>query len=289
VRVDIDRTIADARRAGVQCAQLREAQITEILASPIDGSGAQGIWIISKKNGQHLIAGILIKLTDGIVDAWLTHPLSSSEAKNMHQSFKVQAGGQPVASWLLKQMVGHALATVLRQNRAVPAGLLEIVEVLGISGWKPEAIDPAKLLVSLREELAPGMAAIGNKVLAESESWPMSLPLACSWFEDDRDVDVLLSRMLPSRRLTPAVRAKAVDAVVRNILEHRRTPWVERLALTTLWLKAATGKAQIAPEKMLLVAEHVAEAESFDGAGLMRGVAQLTINAYLGRSGENGQ
>lgn len=63
----------------------------------------------------------------------------------------------------------------------------------------------------------------------------------------------------------------------------RRSQWVERLALTTLWLMAATGRPQLAPEKMLLVAEHVAAAESLGGAGLMRGVAQMTVHAYLGR------
>jgi hypothetical protein len=37
---------------------------------------------------------------------------------------------------------------------------------------------------------------------------------------------------------------------------------------------------------MLMAAEHVAAAKNLDGPGIMRGVAQMTINAYLGRRAE---
>jgi len=287
VRADIDRTIADARRAGVQCAQVREIEIKEILASPVDGAAAQGFWIIGRNKGQYLVASILVKLTEGIVDAWVTPPMPAAETKRMSQAFKTDGGAHPVTAWLLDRMVGHGLATGLCRNTAVPVGLLEVAEILGISGWKPELVDPGKLLISLRQELAPRMPAAIGKVLAESESWPMSLPFASSWFEDDRDVDELLSRLLTAKRLTAAVCTRAVDEVVRDILQPRRSRWVERLALTTLWLTAATGRPQLAPEKMLLVAEQVAAAESLGGAGLMRGVAQMTINAYLARRAED--
>lgn len=283
VRADIDRIIADARRAGVQCARVREIEITEILASPVDGAAAQMFWIIARDKGRYLVASILIKLPAGIVDAWVTPPLSKAEIKGMSQAFKADGGAQPVSDWLLERMVGHGLATGLSRHTSVPVGLLEVAETLGISGWKPELIDPEKLLVSLRRELAPRIPAAIDTVLAESESWPMTLPFASSWFEDDRDVDELLSRLLTAKRLTAQACIRTVDAVVRDILQKRRSKWVERLALTTLWLTASTCKPQLAPEKMLLVAEQVAAAESLGGPGLMRGVAQLTINAFLAR------
>ncbi|MBI1919954.1 MAG: hypothetical protein HYS23_02625 [Geobacter sp.] len=283
VRADIDRTIADARRAGVQCARVRETEITEILASPVDGASAQGFWMIGREKGQYVVASLLVKLSEGIVDAWVTPPLPAAEMKRMSQAFKMDGGAQPVAAWLLERMVAHGLATGLCRNTTVPAGLLEVAEIMGIPGWRPEPVDPGKLLVSLRGELAPRIPSAVGKVLAESESWPMSLPFAASWFEDDRDVDELLSRQLTAKRLTAAACGRAADAVVSEILQPRRSQWVERLALTTLWLNAATGRPQLAPEKMLLVAEHVAAAESLGGAGLMRGVAQMTVHAYLGR------
>jgi hypothetical protein len=283
VRSDIDRVIADARRAGVQCARVGEIEITEILASPVDGAAAQMFWVIARNKGRHLVASILIKLPEGIVDAWVTPPMSAAEIKRMSQAFKADGGAQPVSAWLLERMVGHGLATGLCRHTAVPVGLLEVAETLGISGWKPELVDSEKLLVSLRRELAPRMPAATGKVLAESESWPMTMPFASSWFEDDRDVDELLSRLLTAKRLTAQACTRAVDAVVSDILQKRRYRWVERLALTTLWLTAATGRPQLAPEKMLLVAEQVAAAESLGGPGLMRGVAQLTINAFLAR------
>lgn len=283
VRPDIDRIIAAARRAGVQCAQVREIETTEILASPVDGAAAQGFWIIGRKKGQYVVASILVKLPQGIIDAWVTPALPAAEMKRMSQAFKADGGAQPVAAWLLERMVGHGLATGFCRNTAVPLGLLEIAETMGISSWKPELIDPEKLLISLRQKLAPRMPTAIDKVLAESESWPMSLPFASSWFEDDRDVDELLSRLLTAKKLTASVCARAVAAVINGILLPRRTQWVERLALTTLWLTAATGRPQLAPEKMLLVAEHVAAAKDLGSVGLMRAVAQMTINAFLGR------
>jgi ribosomal protein S12 methylthiotransferase accessory factor YcaO len=99
----------------------------------------------------------------------------------MSKAFKTDGGAQPVTAWLLERMVGHGLATGLCRNTALPVGLLEVVETLGISGWKAELVDP---------------------------------------------------------------------------------------------------------EKMLLVAEQVATAESLGGAGLMRGVAQMTVNAYMARRAE---
>lgn len=286
VRADIDRAIADARRAGVQCAKVRETEITEIFASPVDGAAAQGFWIIGRKGGQHVVASVLVKCSEGIIDAWVTPYLSTTEMKKMIRAFKEDGGAQPVARWLLERMVGHGLGIGLSRNKALPVGLLEVAEIMGFSNWKPELIDPEKLLVSLRQELAPRIPAVVGKVLDESESWPMSLPFASSWFEDDRDVDDLLSRLLTVKRLTAAVCTRVVDAVVNDILQPRRAQWVERLALTTLWLTATTGRPQLAPGKMLLVAEKVATTESFGSVGLMRGVAQVSVNAYLGRRAE---
>ncbi len=283
VRGNIDKIITDARRAGVQCAKVREIEITEILATPVDGATAQGFWIIGRDKGKQMVASIMVKLTEGIIDAWVTPHISRAEVNDMIRAFKADGGARPVAPWLLERMVGHGLAIGLRRNVAVPIGLLEIAETLGISSWKPELIDTTKLLASLRQELEPRIPAAVNKVLAESEAWPMTLPFAASWFEDDNDVDELLTGLLASKKLTAAAQIRAIKAVANEILEPRRSQWVERLALTTLWLTAATGKPQLAPEKMLMVAEQVATAKSFCDAGLMRGVAEMTVNAYIAR------
>src|SRR6185369_1872352 len=78
-----------------------------------------------------------------------------------------------------------------------------------------------------------------RKSLKDSADWCDRYHFADSWFEDDAEVDKLISNVLKKKRNTPDSEWSAVYAIIESILEKRRQIWFERLTLNAMWLKAA--------------------------------------------------
>jgi hypothetical protein len=283
LREDVDLVISAVRRAGIPCTPLTPLPVVAVYASPVDGAGAQGFWVIAPEQGNYRVASILLKPTQGIVDAWVTLPVPAAEVGRIAREFTANVSARPVAPWLLERMVNHGLAIGSGRFAVPPVGLLRVAETIGLSGWKRELVSPERLLVDLRQQLGPVRPDERRQLLVDSEAWPLSLPFAVSWFEDDHAVDALLAELLQDGTLPPAAYSSGVAAVLEQILLPRRGRWVERLALTTLWLTAVTDLPPLAPEQLLLVAEEVSWADSFSGIGLMRSVARLSVDAFLER------
>ncbi len=75
-RVSLDRAIQTCRRKGVDIGAWPQPQVREVLASGIDGAGAQSVFILVREGRRNAVACLLLKHGIGVRDAWARHSLT---------------------------------------------------------------------------------------------------------------------------------------------------------------------------------------------------------------------
>jgi len=229
----IDKIIKSARQKGVDCAQWPPATQSEVHATALDGSGAQGFMILSKIGRKTQLSSVLLRLSKGIMDAWSSGPESKRTINKQLSAASTQTPLQTVASEYLTRAVRHHLAVACETQQVPPVGLLGVAEILGAADWQPDRIDVAatteRLFLELPETLRSPSAL--KKCLQESEFWSLEAGITESWFEDDQAVADLLAKSR-TRRLDTLTKR-----VLAEVIEPRRTIWMEKLLWTVLWFK----------------------------------------------------
>jgi hypothetical protein len=120
--------------------------------------------------------------------------------------------------------------------------------------------------------------------LEESADWPLSEAFTSSWFEDDDVLDRAIEAVLVKKKSSNP--RTAIARILEDVLEKRRAVWLERLVLTTLWLKSS-AKPPVPWHRMYHLAEAVAEETiPLKEIPLMVAIARLSFSAYLGRREE---
>jgi hypothetical protein len=133
-------------------------------------------------------------------------------------------------------------------------------------------------LASQKPKLLSGREV--EKSLDESYDWPLTEDFAASWFEDDVVLDKEVEKALGKKKVQPG---GVVQRIMEAVLEKRREVWLERLVLSTLWLKSSP-KPPVPWHRMLHVAEAVADRKlPLAEIPLMQAIAELSYTAYLGR------
>lgn len=283
IRGELDTAISNARRAKVECAQLRGMEIHTVHATTIDGAGAQSFWIAAGKKGHIALCNILWKQGVGIIDTFI-HRLPSVKAAERFM------GGLPdmmcfaeVGPEYLDRAIGHALAVGSAHGGAPHRGLLQIAELIGTDRWKGEPFDAKRELALLGEEATREKTEItSGDALEESVEWPGNQDFADTWFEDDDSVDrAVLSAMAGKGR---GKEVKGVDGILAKVLEPRRETWLERLILMALWLKSSR-KPPIPWPQMFHLADDVASGKPLKEIPLMLSIAEITFAVAMERNG----
>ena len=243
-REAIDRLVRKARLKGVNCAQWTTAPPLAIQSSIIDGSGAQSLIVTTPKGRTGLFAGLLLKQSLGIRDAWCT---PSKARREINEVFGESRRRPPMAMTgrdYLDVMVQHHIARGLAMGNLPHAAVVEIAEAIGAADWKDRGLDVAgeierRFAGLASERLTSDAIAVS---LGRSGAWVAKSPMVESWFEDDAAIRPLAGGIA---RLTPQ---RGVQRVLEDILPARREIWAERLLLTTLWLQAGSGVAASADD-----------------------------------------
>ena len=287
MRKRIDEAITAARRARVDCARLASPPDCSIRASIIDGAGAQSFFILTGSGRKRNVGNILWKQGQGIVDSFVRQG-DKKELAPIMEAFEGQMQLAEMAPWFLERLVCHALAVGNDHGKPPHPGLLRVAEMLGCDRWKAELIDPVKEMAVLREELQSTNPSLLSKDAVEealdlSAEWPGYEEFADTWFEDDIAVDeVVLEGMKGKRR---ASEKKLVGALLDKVLEARRSIWLERLILMTLWLRAAENPP-IPWHEMFHVTEKLASGAPLKAIPLMVAIAEISLDAAMERAEE---
>jgi len=286
MRAAIDRAIANARRARVECAAIPRSIPLNVYASAIDGLGAQSLQAVIPEGKGFVSCSILLKNGIGVADAFMV-PLKNKRAlRDLLAMMTEETAMLEATSEYLDQRVCQALAEGARLGKVPTHWLVAIAERLGREQWRPLPFDPRRELAALR-----GILEIsGNKFLSEqvrrealedSATWHDFEPFAFSWFEDNAGVERDIAAAAGKKKSPQP--AKAIAELLNGVLKENRELWLERLVLTTLWLRAAKEPTVTWPE-MFHVAEALADPTvPLKDIPLMISIADATFAAYLDR------
>ncbi len=282
LRKKLDQAIAHARRARIECASLNKPGKVQAYATAIDGANAQSLQIIIPRKQGYLGCSAMSKKDFGMADSFLLELENKRHLQEFLEMLTLETGGCEVSMNYIDERVCQVLADGSRNGKVPNHWLVAIAELLGRDQWKAIPFDVTTELGNLRGQLQKQHTtkkAVQN-ALRQSSRWPEKA-FAVSWFEDDSEVDNKLDGLFQGDDDDNS--AAAVDLILEEILEPRRTEWLERFVLTATWLKAAK-KPPIPWDQMCHVATAVAAVEtSLKQIPLMKTIATHTVGAYLGR------
>ena len=287
IRREIDRAVTCARKARVACAPMAKRPAITVYASTIDGAGAQSFQVIVRDGKGYFSCSVLLKQGVGVADAFVVSLSGKRELNDFLAMLRDEASFLESNPEYLDQRLCHALADGVRFGNAPNYWLVRIAELLGSDRWQTVPFDAEKELHLLREQIANLSGALLDgreyqSAMADATDWLMQEPILSSWFEDDDAVDREIEAARGSKK---SIGTKAaVGRILEGVLEKRRPVWLERLVLTTLWLKSS-GKAPIPWYRMFHLAAALADrALPLQEVPLMVGVAQLSFDASLERA-----
>ncbi|MDF1579333.1 MAG: hypothetical protein P1P74_00990 [Desulfuromonadales bacterium] len=289
LRKQIDQTVTNARRARVECAPLPPRRGTVVYASGVDGAMAQTFQVMIPEGKGFLCCAIMPKRGAGVADAFFIHLANKRERNNFVEMLKAETGAHESTSDYLDRRICQALADGAEHGKVPSHWLAAIAEQLGCDQWKAAPLDVMAELKSLRNALESCGARYVTERYREqafiaSASWLLQQTFAYSWFEDDVDVDKIVQKTQGRKRQIDPERC--IDTILHKILQPRRKQWLERLVLTTRWLKSIK-KPPVPWEQMFLVTEALAdETVAIEDIPLMDVIAAESFAAYLGRREE---
>ena len=286
LRNRIDQTVAKARKARVECAPLGQPREMTVHASAIDGAGAQTFQVVLPDGKGFVSGSILLKEGNGVADAFVISLENKRDLREFLAAIAREAGCLESTPEYLDLRICQALAEGARLGKVPSPWLLAIAERLGRDQWRAIPRESRQELAALREILAqkdPGAlsARARQEALEASEAWPEREPFAFSWFEDNAEVDRQIAAAGIGKKAPPV--ARAVKRLLDQVLEKRRDIWLDRLVLTTLWLKSAK-KPPVPWPRMFQVAAALADAKiPLKDIPLMVAIAQSSFGAHLAR------
>lgn len=293
IRKNIDQAVNNARRARIECAPLPKSPAATIYASPVDGTFAQSFMAVVPDGKGHISCSVLLKRGTGVADSFIIPLPTKKELKSFLEMMKQEGAFLETSSEYLDQRLCHGLAEGAALGNAPSYWLAHVAELLGKDQWKATAFDARRELALVRAELgrsAPELLADKSrkKALRDSADWCDEHHFADSWFEDDAEVDKVISAVLKKKRNRPDAELSAMYSIIDNILEKRRQVWLERLTLNALWLKASK-KSPLPWHQMFHLAETVAETTfPLSEIPLMESIAIQSLGAYLSRREDEG-
>jgi len=293
IRANIDTTVSNARRSRIECAPLPRSLATKVYASPVDGAAAQSFQVIVPNGKGYKSCSILLKRGVGVADAFVVQLPTKRELNEFLSMMNQEGAFIESSADYLDLRVCHALAEGTGLGKAPNYWLVQVAEILGKDQWKAVAFDPMRELAALQAELETGKPELlanksRDKALKDSGDWCDQHPFAYSWYEDDAEVDRVIEAASKKKSAKKqSVEHTVIDAIFTKILEKRRSVWLDRLTLCTLWLKSSR-KPPLPWQQMFHVAMAIAGSNlKLVQIPLMETVAGHTLGSYMARMAED--
>lgn len=273
-RAHLDAAIKKVRQQHVECASWPQRKVSEIIASNCDGAGAQSVFAVVQEGRKYLLASLLLKRGVGIADAWCLRDQTKAEVRGFLDQITSQTDSITVDMDFVQTLVAHHLSLGRKWGNVPPAGFLDFVEATGSETWQPSELSADDLIACLEQDLDPTQMTPEtiDVIVNKSDGWLEEFHFMDSWFEEDAEVQAVLSRMPRSRAQTK------INAILTSILEPRRGKWVELFLWTALWLKQKPDL--LTPWKELfIVGRELRRGRSVKDIPIMRSIAGVTVEA----------
>jgi hypothetical protein len=272
-RPALDRAIQACRRKGVECAPWSQPQVREVLASGIDGAGAQSLFVLAGEGRRNAIGCLLVKSGVGVRDAWARHELDRSEVEEFLDQVASGVEVFPVSLDYVRIAAAHFLGVNLASGVMPPFAMLDFAETAGLQALQPEAMPLDRILGLLGAGADPNLSQpeTVTELLESSRDLPDEFGFLDSWFEDGPEVEQLLAGKRVSR-------AKRVALVRDTLLPKHVEKWAERLAWTALALRHSEDEEPW--QEFFVSAREVLAGRPLAEVPLMAHVAELTVDAH---------
>jgi hypothetical protein len=169
----LDKAIHQARQNGTQPLPVPRRFVQQVLGTAIDGAGAQSIFAVAKEGRKYVFGGLLVKQEVGVADVWCLHNQSKSELKALIRTIRSEVAALPVHLDFVGTLLRHYLAVGMKHGTMPPAGLLDLVESLGMGECQAREMSNDDLLEVLQEEINPAMlqAEAVDRILEQALEW----------------------------------------------------------------------------------------------------------------------
>ncbi|WP_370160378.1 UPF0149 family protein [Limimaricola soesokkakensis] len=233
LRDRLDSLVRDAMRKGVAgAAREPERKLHRIIASPVDGSGAQSMAAAVQTGGTRSVAVVLLKQGFGVKDAYVLPCDSATEQRGILATLTDEIEALDVPRAYMEQALGIALGEGLEAGLAPVPGLVDVAQSCGLNELRPlsASVEAMLALADPQARVAGLTAQARGRLITASQHWPDAYPVLDSWFEDSDETQAALES------------ARTDTTLTRNmwrVLEDRRAHWTALIARNALLLSAA--------------------------------------------------
>lgn len=260
IRAANGKTAADAPQPAVL--------IRTLLMSGRDGAGAQTIFGLIKRGRQHGFVSILVKQGFGVCDTVVQADLTRDDAEQLTMMIEDEMITYETSLESAVKLISHALC----ENRATavppPFGLVQCVELLGLTGLSPQPYPSEALVADLLAGIDLPSRAV-TQALQASKRWHVEEGFADSWFDTNDETTALLASVRG--------KAKRIEAVLERGLPARRAYCGDILAWTAFAMHE--DEEDDAWIDMALVAREWLGSRPLAEISLARMIATATVEA----------
>lgn len=272
-RAPLDRAIKLCRQREIVCVPWPVAKLDAVIASGLDGSAAQSLFVVTKEGRKFAVASLLVKHDAGVRDAFTLKKLSRADVTAFLDEAADNIDLYPVSHDHLAATIRHFLAVTGRAKALPPFGLLDVAETVGVSDLNPQYRELEPLIAFLCEQIdASDLDARGvSRLIKRSARWSESYPFIDSWFEANGAIDALLTA-------DPPPTGEPTDIVLHNYLPQRRRYWAEIFAWSALVLRqAGSGTGW---EEFTVVARELLAGRDLTSIPIMTMIASVSADVY---------
>ncbi|WP_334062882.1 UPF0149 family protein [Limimaricola cinnabarinus] len=277
LRDRLDGLVREAMRKGVAgAAREPERKLHRIIASPVDGSGAQSMAAAVQAGGTRSVAVVLLKQGFGVKDAYVLPCDSATEQRRILATLTDEIEALDVPRAYMEQALGIALGEGLEAGLAPVPGLVDVAQACGLAELRPlsASVEDMLDLADPEGRVASLTVQARGRLITASEHWPDAYPVLDSWFEDSDEIVVALES------------AKSHTALTRNmwrLLEDRRAHWTAVIARNALLLSAAGADHA---DEFIAVAAALKDGRDLKKTPVMTFICKQSIMVWMDRREE---
>ncbi len=277
LRDRLDGLVREAMRKGVAgAAREPERKLHRIIASPVDGSGAQSMAAAVQAGGTRSVAVVLLKQGFGVKDAYVLPCDSATEQRSILATLTDEIEALDVPRAYMEQALGIALGEGLEAGLAPVPGLVDVAQACGLAELRPlsASVEAMLDLADPEGRFASLTVQARGRLITASEHWPDAYPVLDSWFEDSDETLAALEN------------AKSHTALTRNmwrLLEDRRAHWTAVIARNALLLSAAGADHA---DEFIAVAAALKDGRDLKKTPVMTFICEQSIMVWMDRREE---
>jgi len=234
IRDRVDDLLREAKRLEIGGAQPNSApKVHRVLASMVDGSGAQSFTIALQSGSARKMAIVLLKQGFGVKDAYVVPCSSATEQKRLIEMMLSDVDAWDVPLDYAKQAFAIGIEEGLRAGCPPAAGLVDVAHELALTDLRPfpSAVTDVVGLMDPGGDIARLSPQAKGRLINASEDWDVQYPMIMeSWYEDsDAIADAISSATTPT----------ALKRALCKAIDDRREHWAHVIARSALLLHAA--------------------------------------------------